>query len=270
MACVGTALAPTRRRTGCSSKQKKWTNEEDALLNSLVMNKPVDKGNWKFIAEHFPDKTTQQVFERWTKVLDPTLLKGSWSREEDETIISFVRQYGTKNWTRLSEKLPGRIGKQCRERWFNHLNPDISHEPWSDEEDRRLFYLHQQFGNKWAQISALMPNRPDNAIKNRWYSTVCKLNVTKSSPPVVQKTAHFENPDPKQVLFPVPDELSVTPLPKIISPMMSTGSPFVFSSPSAPWKLLSQPTASPLDKTTYPSPSLKQNRAELLSMLSSQ
>jgi len=27
----------------------------------------------------------------------------------------------------------GRIGKQCRERWHNHLNPDIKKEDWSDQ-----------------------------------------------------------------------------------------------------------------------------------------
>ncbi|RYY81178.1 hypothetical protein EON63_15980, partial [archaeon] len=25
----------------------------------------------------------------------------------------------------------GRIGKQCRERWHNHLNPDINKAPWT-------------------------------------------------------------------------------------------------------------------------------------------
>jgi myb proto-oncogene protein len=25
----------------------------------------------------------------------------------------------------------GRIGKQCRERWHNHLNPDIKKDDWS-------------------------------------------------------------------------------------------------------------------------------------------
>ena len=28
-------------------------------------------------------------------------------------------------WAAIAQQLPGRIAKQCRERWHNHLNPDI-------------------------------------------------------------------------------------------------------------------------------------------------
>ena len=35
--------------------------------------------------------------------------------------------------------LPGRIGKQCRERWFNHLDPDIKKGDWTPDEDAVLF-----------------------------------------------------------------------------------------------------------------------------------
>jgi stalled ribosome rescue protein Dom34 len=45
--------------------------------------------------------------------------------QEDELVIKLVQDYGTKKWTYISQALPGRNGKQCRERWHNHLNPDI-------------------------------------------------------------------------------------------------------------------------------------------------
>jgi hypothetical protein len=47
------------------------------------------------IGRCFPAKTETQVPEHWTKVLDPLLLK----RSEDETIITFVAQHDTKNWS---------------------------------------------------------------------------------------------------------------------------------------------------------------------------
>lgn len=169
------ALAPTRVRlkTNKCTKNKRWTKEEDELLFSLV--KKSDSINWHQIASNFPNKTTQQVTERWEKVLDPVLVKGSWTREEDETIINFVRDNGCKNWTRLSSLLPGRIGKQCRERYRNHLDPNINHSNWTDEEDILLFKLHNQYGNKWVKISSMMPGRSDNSIKNRWNSTLKKI-----------------------------------------------------------------------------------------------
>ena len=41
--------------------------------------------------------------------------------QEDDTIIELVAQYGTKRWTAIAEHLPGRIGKQCRERCARYL-----------------------------------------------------------------------------------------------------------------------------------------------------
>jgi hypothetical protein len=49
-------------------------------------------------------------------VLNPSLTKGSWTREEDQIIIDFVKENGSKRWQKVSTLLPGRIGKQCRER----------------------------------------------------------------------------------------------------------------------------------------------------------
>jgi hypothetical protein len=40
-----------------------------------------------------------------------------------------------KSWSFIAKQLKGRLGKQCRERWYNHLNPDINRAPWSTEED---------------------------------------------------------------------------------------------------------------------------------------
>jgi hypothetical protein len=121
----------------------------------------------------FPGKTGQQVAERWDKVLNPSLTKGSWTREEDQIIIDFVRENGSKRWQKVSTLLPGRIGKQCRERWRNHLDPAVDHSPWTVDEDNRLRALHQEFGNQWVKIAALM-SRSDNAVKNRWNAALRK------------------------------------------------------------------------------------------------
>jgi hypothetical protein len=42
-------------------------------------------------------------------------------------VRSIVAQVGIDNirWSAVAEGLPGRIGKQIRERWFNHLDPEL-------------------------------------------------------------------------------------------------------------------------------------------------
>ena len=51
-------------------------------------------------------------------------------------MIELVGKYGVKSWSLIATYLTGRLGKQCRERWYNHLSPVISKVPWSLEEDR--------------------------------------------------------------------------------------------------------------------------------------
>jgi hypothetical protein len=36
-----------------------------------------------------------------------------------------VVELGDRKWAAIAHHLPGRIGKQCRERWTNHLRPDL-------------------------------------------------------------------------------------------------------------------------------------------------
>ena len=36
--------------------------------------------------------------------------------QEDDHIIELVEKYGCKKWSVIAKYLPGRIGKQCRER----------------------------------------------------------------------------------------------------------------------------------------------------------
>ena len=94
----------------------------------------------------------------------------AWSAQEDEQLAKAVAQIGPCKWPLIAQWLPGRAGKQCRERWFNHLCPAVRKGSWTSEEDRIIFDGVAEIGKKWSEIVKRLPGRTDNSIKNRYNS----------------------------------------------------------------------------------------------------
>ena len=74
------------------------------------------------------------------------------------------------DWTVLAKSVRGRTPKQCRERWFNHLDPNVNKGPWTPEEDQIIWEAQLKMGNRWSSIARMLKGRTENAVKIRWKS----------------------------------------------------------------------------------------------------
>ncbi|CAL4943336.1 unnamed protein product [Urochloa decumbens] len=105
--------------------------------------------------------------------------RGPWTEEEDATLKAMVDVYGERKWAVVSKHLPGRIGKQCRERWTNHLRPSIdkAKTSWTEADDELLITAHKVFGNRWSLIAKELDGRSENSVKNHWNATKRSLKA---------------------------------------------------------------------------------------------
>jgi hypothetical protein len=183
MAKSGPQHAPHILSSMHKSSNFVWSKEEDMRLTE-IMKKFKNPRDWEPIAkEHGCNRSAKECHERWIRYLKPGVRKGQWTDHEDAIVVEAVSNSSEQpftRWSDLAQRLPGRVGKQIRDRWVNHLNPAINHLPFSREDDLLLWEGHKKLGKRWVEISTKYFNstRSENHIKNRWYSASFKKFIT--------------------------------------------------------------------------------------------
>mmetsp|Transcript_14285 Transcript_14285/g.26789 ORF Transcript_14285/g.26789 Transcript_14285/m.26789 type:complete len:532 (-) Transcript_14285:133-1728(-) len=221
-----------------------WTDEELNTLRVAVSQYVNNPPNWAEISASFSNKTAHDCIQKWSAISKSPAIKGkgSWTPEEDLILREKRALYG-KKWAKIAAHLPGRQGKQCRERYVNHLDPELKKGEWTDDEEAILIALHEHHGNRWANIAKQLPGRSDNDIKNHWYSTIQRKFQTHGREKLIAAAI-------QQV------QLMVNKQGQIAAPPKSQG--FTSTTPGATYSQTTNPTLSLLPPS---SPSAGENGA---------
>ena len=108
-----------------------------------------------------------------SRLAGPSSRKVKFTKAEDQKLFLLVQEYSDKDWKVIAEHLKPRTPRQCRERWTNYVNPKLSQDPWTKEEDMLLIEKHREHGNHWKIIERFFTNRSKNNIKHRWQTLKC-------------------------------------------------------------------------------------------------
>jgi len=168
------------------SLKRNWNTEETKLffytLAKVLKEKhkteqELTPKDWNQIAIAIPGRSAEQCMYKWGMTRSPKTRKSAWGEEENVCLLAIVQRRGAKDWRSIADELNltgtyKRKPKQCRERWHNFLNPDISRQEWSTKDDIFLLECIEEVGKKWSQVAKRLPGRTENSIKNRYNSLI--------------------------------------------------------------------------------------------------
>ena len=127
-----------------------------------------------------------------------------FTEAEDQRLYEIISKMGPRNWRVIAEQMPGRTGRQCRDRYTNYLMENLRNEPWTQEEDALLISKFLEYGSHWSEMVQFFNGRSSNSIKNRWYTNLAhKVNLNQMNERLNQCTSklikHAKSAPPSQV-----------------------------------------------------------------------
>ena len=115
-----------------------------------------------------------------------------FTKEEDNKLEYAIKVFGLNNWSYVAKAIGTKTVRQCRERWYNQLNPQLTKGRWTPQEDILLIQKYQELGPKWVLLAKYITNKSPVSIKLRWKRLSKKSNMLQA--PVQQIQVPMKTP----------------------------------------------------------------------------
>jgi hypothetical protein len=94
--------------------------------------------------------------------------KVKFSPQEDALLLRLVAGRKVMDWMDVASQMGSRSARQCRERYTNYLDPNLSNAIWTPDEDRLLGDKVKRLGTRWNAMAEFFKNRSVISLRNRW------------------------------------------------------------------------------------------------------
>jgi hypothetical protein len=98
----------------------------------------------------------------------PVIHRARFRPQEDRALGFLVAQYGVRDWRLIARHLPGRTGRQCRDRWNHYLAAEALERSWTPDEDARLWQAAAEHGPRWDRVAEALAPRTPMQVHQRW------------------------------------------------------------------------------------------------------
>ena len=105
-------------RTKQGFKKGQWSIQEDKLLEQWIKENGPRK--WNQCGKFIQGRSGKQCREHWNNCLNPELVKGEWTSEEDFLIMYFYEQCNG-SWKKIIPLFNGRTENSIKNRFFSQL-----------------------------------------------------------------------------------------------------------------------------------------------------
>ncbi|KAJ1702856.1 hypothetical protein LUZ63_002635 [Rhynchospora breviuscula] len=119
---MGKGRAPCCAKVGLNKGS--WTPEEDLRLIAYIQK--YGHPNWRALPKQAGLlRCGKSCRLRWINYLRPDIKRGTFSKEEEETVIRLHNLLGNK-WSKIASYLPGRTDNEIKNVWNTHLKKKLA------------------------------------------------------------------------------------------------------------------------------------------------
>ncbi|GAN08086.1 conserved hypothetical protein [Mucor ambiguus] len=145
--------------------------QQQHVANTSTNNTTVDANNVMLMANYPGLNSNIEEIDLSSDDMIQDYKRGTWTREEDELLLAGIKKFGYGRWKEIAASIPGRKGKQLKQRWDNTLAAKYVDQEWLKNKIRSEEQLHQQQQQAVRALSMMDIDKPNHGGASSSHAT---------------------------------------------------------------------------------------------------